>query len=77
MVTQKRNAEEMTGINNVAYDLMTVLTNKLEAIAVMEQYKQDAQGDQDVLQCFEQIQERDRKDVDKLKELVVSRLGQK
>jgi hypothetical protein len=77
MVTQKRNAEEMTGISNVSYDLMSVLTNKLEGIAVMEQYKEDAQGDQDVRQVFEQIQERDRQDVDKLKELVVSRLGQR
>ena len=76
MVTQKRNAENVSGVSNVAYDLLALLTNKLEGIAAIEQYKQDAQGDQEVLQCFEQLEEQARKDVDQLRQLVTSRLGQ-
>jgi hypothetical protein len=76
MVMQKQRTEAISGVSNVAYDLMSVLTNKLEGIAAIEQYKQDAQGDQEVLQCFEQLEERARQDVDTLRQLVVSRLGQ-
>ena len=76
MANQKRNAENVSGVSNVAYDLMSVLTNKLEGIAAIEQYKQDAQGDDEVLQCFEQLEQQARTDVDKLRQLVVSRLGQ-
>jgi hypothetical protein len=60
MATQKRNAENLSGVSNVTYDLVSVLTNTLEGIAAMEVHKHDAQGDQDLLQCFEELQERDR-----------------
>ena len=75
MVTQKRNAENVSGVSNVTYDLLALLTNTLEGVAAIEQYKQDAQGDQEVLQCFEQLEEQARKDVDQLRQLVTSRLG--
>lgn len=75
MASEKRQAESQTGVENVTYDLMTVLTNKLQGIATIEQYKQDAQGDQDALQCFEQIQQREREDVDRLRNLVAQRLS--
>ncbi len=76
MVTQKRNAENITGVSNVTYDLMSVLTNKLEGIAAMEQYKQDAQGDPEALECFHMLEAQDRESIDTLRKLVVSRLGQ-
>lgn len=75
VMTEKRNAESISGVSNITYDLMSVLNNKLEGIAAMETYKQDAQGDQDVLKCFERIQEADRKDVEELKKLAHNRLG--
>ncbi|MDQ4044223.1 MAG: hypothetical protein M3173_02085 [Chloroflexota bacterium] len=75
MAQQKRNAENITGISNVTYNLLSVLTNKLEGIAAAEVYKQDAQGDQEVLKAFEEMEERDRKDVERLRDLVASRLG--
>jgi hypothetical protein len=76
MATQKRQAENVTGVSNVAFDLMAVLTNKLEGIAAIQQYKHDAQGDQEVLQCFEQIEQQARTEIETLRHLVVSRLGQ-
>lgn len=76
MATTKQQSASVTGVKNVTYNAMTVLTNKLQGIAAMEQYKKDAQGDQEVLECFEQIQERDREDVDRLRDLVANRLSQ-
>jgi hypothetical protein len=75
MANNKQQAESATGVKNTTYDVMTVLTNKLQSIATIEQYKQDAQGDSEILECFNQIQERERADVDKLRNLVVQRLG--
>lgn len=76
MTTPKRQAETVSGVSNIAYDLMSVLTNTLEGIAAIEQYKQDAQGDDEVLQCFEQLQQQASQDVETLRQLVSSRLGQ-
>jgi hypothetical protein len=75
MATTKQQSERATGVENVAYDLMTVLTNKLQGIAAIEQYKQDARSDQEVFDCFERIEQREREDVDQLRGLVASRLG--
>jgi hypothetical protein len=33
----KRQRERVTGVSNVAYDLMVVLTNKLQGIAATEE----------------------------------------
>ena len=43
----KRRSERVTGISNIAYDLMVVLTNKLEGVAAMEEYKLDAEAAND------------------------------
>ena len=75
MVQAKRQAESTTGVDNVTYDVMSLLTNKLEGIAALQQYKNDAQGDQEVMQCFEEIEERERKDIDKLRGIVAKRLN--
>lgn len=73
----KRQSEQVSGISNVAYDLMSVLHNTLEAIAAIEQYKQDAEdaGDQDVRELFEQLEQRLTGDVARLKGLLLERLG--
>lgn len=75
MVQAKRQAESTTGVDNVTYDVMSLLTNKLEGVAALQQYKNDAQGDQEVMQCFEEIEERERKDIDKLRGIVAKRLN--
>ena len=75
MATTKQHTQQATGVENVTYDLMTVLTNKLQGIAAIEQYKQDAHGDQEAMQCFQQIEQREREDIDKLRGLVAQRLS--
>jgi hypothetical protein len=76
MTQAEKQASSATGVSNPTYNAMAVLTNKLQGIATIEQYKQDIDGDQELLQCFEQIQERDREHVDKLRDLVAQRLQQ-
>ena len=72
----KRNAGRISGVSNLAYDLMVVLTNKLEAIAAVEEYLLDADAANaaEVRAVFERIQADDRAHVDLLRDLLVSHL---
>ena len=72
----KRRSERVTGVSNVAYDLMTVLSNKLEGVAAIEEYKLDADAanDADVRAAFERIEQRERESIDELRGLLVSHL---
>lgn len=75
MVAETRNAENVSGVSNVVYNLLSILNNTLEGTAAREQYQQDAQGDAEALACFEQLQQQARQDVDTLRQLVTSWLG--
>ncbi len=72
----KRRSERVTGVSNVAYDLMTVLSNKLEGVAAIEEYKLDADAanDADVRAAFERIEQRERESIDELRGLLVGHL---
>jgi hypothetical protein len=76
MENAKRQADEVTGVSNLTYDVMTVLTNKLQGIAAIEVYKLDAQqeGDREVQALLEEIQQGDREDVERLRAMVAQRL---
>ena len=76
MEAAKRRSERVTGVSNVAYDLMVVLTNKLEGVAAMEEYKLDAEavGDQEARSLFEKVVRREREEIDEFRELLISRL---
>ena len=72
----KVQSELMTGVTNVAYDLMVVLTNKLEGIAAIEEYKLDADAAQEpaVRAAFERVEQRERESVDELRDLLIEHL---
>jgi LmbE family N-acetylglucosaminyl deacetylase len=72
----KRQSEHLSGVPNVTYDLIAVLHNKLDAVAAMEQYKRDAQeaGNRDAESFFDQCQQTDRSDIERLRSLVVDSL---
>ena len=74
---ERQSAELVTGISNVAYDLITLLQNKLEAITACEVYKQDAQeaGNARALSIFEHCQDVDRAFVQRLRRLLAEELG--
>jgi len=72
----KRRSGRISGVSNVAYDLMVVLTNKLEGIAALEEYLLDADAADaaEVRAVFERIQTRDRADIDDLRDLLVEHI---
>ena len=72
----KLQAERVTGVSNVAYDLLVVLANQLQGTAAIETYKLDADaaGDTDARAVFERIEQRQRDGIEELRSLVVSRL---
>ena len=76
MEQAKREAHRVSGVSNVAYDLLTILQNKLTAVAAMEEYKTDAQeqGDKDALELLSQLERRESEDIAQLKRIVAARL---
>ncbi|GBD17294.1 hypothetical protein HRbin26_02213 [bacterium HR26] len=73
----KRRSEIISGVSNVAYDLLALLYNQLEEIAAIEEYKIDAEdaGDQEMLALLDQIQQRAREEVDLLRTALSQRLA--
>ena len=72
----KKQSEQVSGVSNLGFDLLTLLHNKLEGIAALEAYKADAQGNQEVSSMLDQLQQTAVQDVQKLKPLLVKELGQ-
>lgn len=72
----KRTSDEVTGVSNVTYDLISTVHNKLQAIAAMEGYRRDADadGDREVIDCFDRIITRETEDLQQLRTLLASRI---
>lgn len=72
----KRSAQTVTGVSNVAYNVLTILNNKLDGVAAMQMYKEDAQqsNDTEVLNLINELEEREVQDISKLKRLLSQRL---
>jgi len=56
-------------VDNVSYDVLTVLQSKLEALAAYDQYVRDCRdaGDEECRQLLEQIRHDDQEHVERLK----------
>ena len=74
---ERRNAERISGVPNVTFDLTAVLHNKLEAIAAYEVYKQDAReaGHRQAEAFFDHCQQFERTAVQQLRELLAQDLS--
>lgn len=72
----KRTSDEVTGVSNVTYDLISTVHNKLQAVAAMEGYKRDAEssGDREVIDCFDRIISRETDDLQELRRLLATRI---
>jgi uncharacterized membrane-anchored protein len=72
----KRGTEQVTGVSNVTYDALAVLTSALEGAAALEMYKQDAQkaGDWEALELFEHLQQQEVNEINGLKGFIKNRL---
>lgn len=64
-------------VDNLTYDLVTALQNKLQAITAYETFLKDAQGDDQCTTLFRQLQADDRKHAELLKQELTRHLGGK
>ncbi|MEX1158631.1 MAG: hypothetical protein WEC79_06860 [Thermomicrobiales bacterium] len=73
----KRHCADASGISNVAYDALAILTNKLQGIAAIEEYKLDAReaGDQQFLDVLQDLERRACEDVVRLQGLAAAYLA--
>ncbi len=67
-----------TGASNVEYDLFSEVHSLLKGNAALERYIEDARdsGEPDVERCFKAIQDQNKENVGKLRDLIVQHLGQ-
>ena len=67
--------ESATGISNARYNLVSVLYHALEGGATYDKYIQDAEqeGDQELVQFFQQVQQEDAQRAQQAKSLLDSR----
>jgi hypothetical protein len=75
-MAQNSSQSNRYGIDNLTYDIIAVLHEKAEGMEAFEQYLQDAQGDNEARQCFEELQRQNRENIQRLQKLLQSRLGQ-
>jgi hypothetical protein len=61
-------------LDNVVYDLITVLHEKSKGLEAYDKYLRDAGSDRDIVQCFERIREDDRKHIQELQNRLSQRL---
>jgi hypothetical protein len=75
-VEAKKRSEHISVVSNVAVNLMTILENKLQGIAAMEEYKMDCQdaGDQAAQGLIEELERREVENVTRLKGYLRDRL---
>lgn len=62
-------------VDNLTYDLITALQNKLQAITAYDKFLGDAQGDEQCRQIFQQMRQDDTKHADLLKQELARHLG--
>ena len=76
MAAQATSTAAFTGVSNVTYDLLTMLTNKLQCAAAAEQYKRDAEqvADDEVLVVYAQIERHARENITELRRLLSYRI---
>jgi hypothetical protein len=74
---ERQNAERISGVPNVSFDLTALLHHKLEAIAAYEVYQQDAwqAGHRQAEAFFAQCQQFGRTAVRQLRELLAQDLA--
>lgn len=62
-------------IDNLTYDLVTVLYEKSKALEAYDKYIQDAQSDQQARQLFEQMRDQDAQYVQQLTQMLGQAFG--
>jgi hypothetical protein len=74
MQTGMGKGQRQTGTPDATFDLVSVLYHCLESATTCQQYVQDAQGDQELTQFFQQCVQYDKQTADKAKQLLAKRI---
>jgi hypothetical protein len=71
-----RQADQISSIPNVTYDVIAVLHNKLQGVAAIEGYRRDARdaGDRELDALFTDLAKSDLAQVERLRQALVERL---
>ena len=70
-----RGGQGGSPVNNLTYDLISSLHSKLEGITAYQTYLQDAQGDQQCQQLFQELLQDDTRHVERLRQELARHLG--
>lgn len=62
-------------LDNLTYDLITVLHEKSKGLEAFDEYLRDAQGDNETRQCFEELRRQDQENIQRLQQLLSRRLS--
>src|SRR3712207_7454690 len=62
-------------LDNLTYDLLTVIHEKSQALEAYDKYQRDAEGDQEIAQLFQQIRRQDEQVIGQLVQHLSRRLG--
>lgn len=62
-------------LDDLSYDLITILHEKSKGLEAMDKYMRDAQGNAEICRLLEQIRDNDIKMIDQLKQSVARCLG--
>ncbi len=62
-------------MSNLTYDLIASLHSKLEGLAAYDKYLQDAQGDQQCRQLFQELMQDDQRHVERLRQELTRHLS--
>lgn len=62
-------------LDDLTYDLITILHEKSKGLEAFERYLSDSQGDNEVRDCFQDLQRQDQENVQKLQQLLARRLS--
>jgi hypothetical protein len=77
MEGQMSSGQGGSPMDNLTYDLVAALHNKLEAATVYTKYIQDAQGDEQCRRIFEQLQQDDKRHAQMLQQELTRHLSNK
>lgn len=74
-----QNASNQSGnfpLDNLCYDLITIIQKKSKALEAYDKYLQDAQNESELRQLLEQIRQQDTQQVQQLQQHLSRLLGQ-
>ena len=62
-------------LDNLTYNIITVLHEKSKGLEAFEQYVRDAQGNEEVVQIFEEMRDADRQNIQRLERALRNQIG--